>query len=104
MSSTFPMSRRWSLLVGLLIISHAFAYIQYVPPVMAAVNWCNLNPHNCVRTITNGWQNILDTVDHKVEEIRKQNMFESMYSAQQQQLTALGKVPPVDFFGALNKF
>jgi hypothetical protein len=82
----------------------ANAYIQYVPPAMAAVNWCNLNPHNCVRTLTNGWQNILDTVDHKAEAIRKQAMFENLYSIQHQQLTQLNKAIPVDPWNTLQQF
>ena len=69
---------------------------------MAAVNWCNLNPHNCVRTLTNGWQSILDTVDHKAEQIRRNQMFESFYSIQRQQLTTLNTAIPVDPWKALN--
>jgi hypothetical protein len=79
-----------------IILQVCFGYIQYIPPVMGVVNWCNLNPHNCVRTITNGWQNILDTIDHKAEAIRKQAMFESMFEAQRQQLTGLQGSFPAD--------
>ena len=90
--------RYWSVVCVLMVcvVFHVTAYIQYVPPVMAAVNWCNLNPHNCVRTLTNGWQNILDTVDHKVEEVRKQAMFESMFQEQRRQMNLLGGSIPTD--------
>lgn len=77
-------------------IQSVSAYYQYVPPAMAAVNWCNLNPHNCVRTITNGMQNIFDTIDHKKEEIRKQVMFEQMFDEQRKQIFQLGGSVPVD--------
>lgn len=80
----------------LLIIQSVYAYYQYVPPAMAAVNWCNLNPHNCVRTITNGMQNIFDTIDHKKEEIRKQVMFEQIFDEQRKQIFQLGGSIPVD--------
>lgn len=71
---------------------------------MAAVNWCNLNPHNCVRTATNGWQNILETIDHKAEEVRKQSMFEYLNSEQHRQLTSSGGSVPVDPWKTLQTF
>lgn len=60
----------------LLSVQSVCAYYQHVPVAMAVVNWCNQNPHNCVRILTNGMQNIFDTIDHKKEDIRNQVMFE----------------------------